>query len=143
MTRTDLWPRLEPLLARVERPARYIGGEWGARVAEDPEYRVALVYPDTYEIGQANQAIAILYDKLNGVPGVAAERVYLPWLDLIELMRAEGLPLFSLETTSPLSEFDLIGITLPYELSYSNVLEVLDLAGIPLRSALRGEDDPL
>lgn len=143
MTRTDLWPRLEPLLARVERPARYIGGEWGARVAPDAAYRAVLVYPDTYEIGQANQAIAILYQALNELPDVAAERAYLPWADMIELMRAEQLPLFSLETTSPVAEFDLIGITLPYELTYTNILETLDLAGVPLRAEQRGESDPL
>lgn len=140
---TDLWPRLEPLLSRVERPARYIDREWGARHAEDAEYRAALVYPDTYEIGQANQAISILYAVLNGLEGVSAERAFVPWTDLGDLMRAEGLPLFTLESCAPLREFDLVGITIPYELTFSNILETLDLARIPLRSADRTEADPL
>ena len=143
MTRTDLWTAIEPLLRQVERPARYIDREWGAVHDEDAEYRAALVYPDTYEIGQANQAIAILYAILNRVDGVAAERAYLPWTDLSALMRERDIPLFSLESCSAVREFDLVGITLPYELSYSNVLETLDLAGIPLRSSERGESDPL
>ena len=109
----------------------------------DADYRAALIYPDTYEIGQANQAIAILYSVLNGLTGVAAERAYLPWIDMSALMREEGVPLFSLESCAPVCDFDLVGITLPYELSFSNVLETLDLAGIPLRTADRREGDPL
>jgi radical SAM family uncharacterized protein len=143
VTRTDLWPRLEPLLARVERPSRYLGGEWGSHHDASAEYRAALIYPDTYEIGQANQGLAILYSILNGLDSVAAERAFLPWLDLSELMRERGVPLFTLESCMPVAECDLVGITVPYELSYSNVLEVLDLAGIPLRSDARGETDPL
>lgn len=143
MTEPDLWARIEPLLRSVERPARYIDREWGARTSADAEYRVALVYPDTYEIGQSNQALAILYDLFNGLDGVAAERAYLPWLDMSQLMRREAVPLFSLETCTSLSEFDLVGITVPYELTYTNILEVLDLGGIPLRAADREECDPL
>ncbi len=143
MTAADLWPRIEPLLARVERPARYIDREWGARHVEDAEYRAVLIYPDTYEIGQANQAIAILYDVLNSIEGVAAERAYVPWTDLSALMREQGIPLFSLESCTAVSDFDLVGITLPYELSYSNVLETLDLAGVPLRADQRTEEHPL
>lgn len=143
MTAPDLWSRLEPLLCRIERPARYIDREWGARHASDAEYRAVLLYPDTYEIGQANQAIGILYGLLNGLKGVAAERAYLPWIDLIDLMRESDVPLFSLESCAPVSSFDLLGITLPYELTYTNVLEALDLAGLPLRSADRTEAHPL
>jgi radical SAM family uncharacterized protein len=143
VTSADLWPRIERLLSRVERPSRYIDREWGASHTTDAEYRAVLVYPDTYEIGQANQAIAILYSILNALPGVAGERTYLPWVDMGALMREEGIPLFSLESCAPVRDFDLVGITLPYELSFSNVLETLDLAGIPLRSAERGSDDPL
>lgn len=143
MTRVDLWPAVEPLLARVERPTRYIDREWGAHHAPDAEYRAALLYPDTYEIGQANQAIGILYSQLNAIPGVAAERAYLPWIDLIDLMRANDVPLFSLESCAPVGSFDLLGITLPYELSYTNVLEALDLAGLPLRSNDRDESHTL
>ena len=143
MTRADLWPAVEPLLARVERPARYIDREWGARHDDSAAYRAVLVYPDTYEIGQANQAIAVLYDALNVIPDVAAERAYLPWLDMATLMRENGVPLFSLESCAAVREFDLLGITIPYELTYSNILEVLSLAGIALRSADRAETDPL
>ncbi len=143
MTRTDLWPRIEPLLARIERPARYIDREWGARHDEDAQYRVALAYPDTYEIGQANQAIGILYDVLNSLDGVAAERVYLPWADLIALMREEGVELFSLESCAPVASFDIIGITVPYELTWTNILEMLDLAGLAVRASDRAEGDPL
>ena len=143
MTRTDLWDRVEPLLAGVERPARYIDREWGARHGDDAEYHAVLIYPDTYEIGQANQAVAILYHALNELPGVAAERAYLPWVDMSAALREAGVPLFSLESCRPLSEFDLVGITIPYELTFTNILETLDLAGIPLRAAARGDDDPL
>lgn len=143
MTTLDLWPSVEPLLELVERPSRYLNREWGARYAGESSYRAVLVYPDTYEIGQANQALAILYQALNDMDGVAAERAYLPWKDMIALMRERGIPLFALESCAPLSAFNLIGITVPYELSYSNILEVLDLAGIPLRSADRDATHPL
>ncbi len=140
---TDLWPRVERLLARVERPARYIDREWGARHAPEAGYRVALLYPDTFELGMANQAIGILYDRLNRLDGVAAERVFLPWKDMAAAMRDTEVPLFTLESCAPVSECDLLGVTLPYELTYTNVLEALDLAGIPLRSADRTEAHPL
>lgn len=140
---SSVWERVEPLLERVERPARYIDSEWGAVKKPDAAYRVALLYPDVYEIGMANQGLAILYQALNEMPGVAAERVYLPWMDMAEQMRATDVPLFTLETCTPLPECDLIGITLPYELTYSNILEALDLAGVPFRSCDRTESDPL
>ena len=143
MTRTDLWNRVEPLLAGVERPARYIDREWGASHCEDAGYAVALIYPDTYEIGQANQAIAILYNALNALDDTAAERAYLPWVDMSSAMREAGVPLFSLESCRPVREFDLVGITVPYELTLTNVLETLDLAQIPLRAADRSDADPL
>lgn len=143
MTQADLWPQIESMLGRVERPARYVDREWGAHHGADADYRAVLIYPDTYEIGQANQAIAILYGILNSLAGVSAERSYLPWLDMIALMRDEDVPLFSLESTSAVRDFDLVGITIPYELTYSNILETLDLAGIPLRTSQRGEGDPL
>jgi len=140
---TDLWPLVEPLLQRVERPARYIDREWGAVHADGASYRVALLYPDTYELGMANQALAILYARLNAMDGVAAERSFVPWVDMGAAMRAAGVPLFTLESCAPVSECDLLGITLPYELTYTNVLEALDLAGLAVRSADRGEGDPL
>jgi len=143
VTRTDLWSRVEPLLAGVERPARYIDREWGAAHDPDASYQAVLIYPDTYEIGQANQAIAVLYHAINSLPDTAAERAYLPWVDMSAAMRAAGVPLFSLESCRPVSEFDLVGITVPYELTLTNVLETLDLAGIALRAADRVDGDPL
>jgi radical SAM family uncharacterized protein len=143
VARLDSDTGLVRLLASVERPARYIDGEWGARHAVDPDYRIALVYPDTYEIGMANQALAILYDRLNRVQGVAAERAFVPWKDLGALIRSDGPPLATLESDTPLAECALIGITLPYELTFPGILEVLDLAGMPLRATNRGEGAPL
>jgi radical SAM family uncharacterized protein len=140
---SDLWSRVEPLLAAVERPARYIDSEFGARHRASAEYRVALLYPDTYELGMANQAIAILYDLLNGADGVAAERVYVPWKDMAAAMRAADVPLFTLESVSPVRDCDLFGITMPYELTCTNICESLDLAGIPLRAVDRTADDPI
>ncbi|MBA4370770.1 MAG: B12-binding domain-containing radical SAM protein [Coriobacteriaceae bacterium] len=140
---SDLWDRVEPLLREVERPARYIDGEWGAAHRPEPAYVAALVYPDTYEIGMANQGLAILYERLNALSGVAAERAYLPWKDMAAAMRRAGVPLFTLESCRPLTACDLVGITLPYELTYTNVLEALDLAGIPLRAAERTVADPI
>ncbi len=140
---TDLWPQVEPLLAQVERPARYIDSEFGAVHRREAGYRVALLYPDTYELGMANQAIAILYDRLNRLADVAAERVYVPWKDMGDAMRAAGVPLFTLESVSAVRSCDLLGITIPYELTCTNICEALDLSGIPLRAVDRGEEDPL
>lgn len=140
---SSVWSRIEPLLASVERPVRYIDSEWGAIRSDTASYRAALLYPDTYEIGMANSALAILYQQLNALEGVAAERVYLPWLDMSSTMRANDIPLFTLETATPVSECDLLGITLPYELTCSNILEALDLAGIPLYASQRDGSHPL
>jgi radical SAM family uncharacterized protein len=136
-------PRLEPLLGQVNQPSRYLGGELNQILKPEAAYRVAFMYPDTYEIGAANLAVAILYDVLNQVADVACERVYLPWLDMQEAMRAAGIPLFSLESHAPVGDFDLFCITLPHELAATNILRALDLAGIPLCAADRGEADPL
>ncbi|MBQ3106136.1 MAG: TIGR03960 family B12-binding radical SAM protein [Eggerthellaceae bacterium] len=140
---TDLWPRVERLLACVERPARYIDHEWGSVRKDDADFRFCMVYPDTYELGQANQAVRILVNAVNAMPGMAAERAFLPAVDMCDLMREEGVPLFSLESCAPLGEFDVVGVTLPHELAATNVLETLDLAGIPLHADERGEDDPI
>lgn len=139
----DLWPRLEPLLARVERPARYLDHEWGSTRKEGADFNYCMVYPDTYELGQPNQAVRILVNAVNATEHLAAERAFLPAVDLIDLMREEGVPMFSLESCAPLSEFDAIGITLPHELAATNVLEVLDLSGLPLRAVDRAQDDPI
>ena len=144
MARRDLWPRVEPLLSRVERPARYLNHEWGssAPVAEG-DFAFCMIYPDTYELGQANQAVRILVNAVNATDGMGAERAFLPAVDMADLMREEGVPLFSLESCRPVADFDVVGITLPHELAATNVLETLDLAGIPLRTADRAEGDPI
>lgn len=140
-----LFSQLEWLLPTVGRPARYSGAEWNARPVDwaGARLRVALAYPDLYEVGMANLGLMILYDRLNRLPGVLAERVYAPWSDMDAALRRAGLPLYSLESMHPLADFDLIGISLPYELTYSNVLSLLDLAGLPLLAAERGDSHPL
>ncbi len=136
---------LDEILHGVNRPARYTGGEWNSRVKdwESAEVRVALAYPDLYEIGLSNLAIPILYDLLNDQPGVLAERVYAPWGDMAQALRAAATPLYSLESKHPLKDFDILGFSLGYELTYTNVLNMLDLAGIPLLASERDESCPL
>jgi len=136
---------LDRLLHRVQKPARYTGGEWNSVIKdwESTPIRVVLSYPDTYEIGMSNMALPILYDLLNSRPDVLAERVFAPWVDTEALMREEGIPLFSLESRRPLGEFDIIGFSLGYELTYTNVLNMLDLAGIPVLASERDNSHPL
>lgn len=131
---------------QIRQPARLIGEEPGAGpgFSSDPqELRVVLGFPDAYEIGISNQAIQILYDLARHMPGVGVERTYLPWTDAISAMRREAIPLLTLETWSPVATADLVGLTLQHELNYTNVLEMLDLAGIPLRREERREGHPL
>ena len=130
---------LDSILAGVTRPGRYAGHEWNS-VAKDWQQvrlRVALAYPDAYEVGMSNLGLAILYDVLNRQPDVLAERVYAPWPDMERAMRSSAVPLFALESRRALSDFDWIGFSLQYELNYSNVLNMLDLAGIPLLASER------
>ncbi len=136
---------LERILPWVQKPARYTGGEWNSIVKDwdATPLRLALAFPDIYEIAMSNLGLAILYDILNRQPHVLAERVYAPWTDMEAAMRREGLPLFSLESRRPLRGFDIIGFSLPYEQLYTNALNMLDLASIPLRSAERSPHDPL
>ncbi|HEV8155832.1 MAG TPA: hypothetical protein VGP67_09875, partial [Gaiellales bacterium] len=135
--------KIEAVLETVQKPSRYIGGEANQVRKPQATRLVALCYPDAYEIGISNQALQILYAQVNARAAFAAERVYCPWPDMADAMRAEGIPLFTLETWRPVSEVDMLGITLQAELTYSNVLEVLDLAGIPIRAAERGASDPI
>ena len=135
--------RIESLLERVEKPARYIGGEVGSIVKQEYSLRVVLSYPDVYEIGTANQAVQIIYSLINHHTNSWAERVYCPWPDLSALMRETGVPLFALESWEPVAGADLWGFTLQHELTYTNILEMLDLAGVPLRWQDRAGDDPL
>jgi radical SAM family uncharacterized protein len=136
---------LEQILRKVQKPGRYTGGEWNSVIKDwhTIETKVALAFPDIYDLGMSNLGLAILYDILNRQPDILAERVYAPWTDMETAMREAGLPLFSLETRHPLSEFDIIGFSLPYEQLYTNLLNMLDLAGIPLLAGERGADWPL
>jgi radical SAM family uncharacterized protein len=136
---------LNDILYQVSKPARYTGGEWNS-IAKDWQatpIRVALAFPDTYELGMSNLALPILYKILNDQPDVLAERVYAPWADMETLLRHHNIPLFSLETKHPLSDFDIVGFSLGYELTYTNVLNMLDLAKIPLFSHQRDNSHPL
>ena len=125
---------LDKILYQVKKPARYTGGEWNSIVKDwdKTPIRVTLIYPDSYEIGMSNMALPILYELLNSQSDVLAERAFAPWPDMEMLMRAEGIPLFSLESKRPLNEFDIIGFSLGYELTYTNVLNMLDLAQMPV-----------
>jgi radical SAM family uncharacterized protein len=142
---SDLWPRIEPLLARVEKPARYIGMERGAQAPVHGPNSVSwlLVYPDTYEIGLPNQGLQILYEILNERDDAVAERAYAPWVDLEAELRAHGLPLFSVDTHRAAGDFDVIAFNLSAELIYTNVLNLVDLAGVAVRNEDRRADDPI
>src|SRR6478609_8437949 len=135
--------KIEAVLETVQKPSRYIGGEANQVLKPTATSLVALCYPDAYEVGISNQALQILYAQVNARDAFAAERVYCPWPDMGDAMRREGIPLFTLESWRPVREADLLGITLQAELTYSNVLEVLDLSGIPVRAKDRREDDPI
>jgi radical SAM family uncharacterized protein len=133
------------ILHQVNRPGRYTGGEWNslAKDWDKTRIRIALAYPDAYEIGMSNMALPILYDILNRQPDVLAERVYAPWVDMEAAMRSRRIPLLSLETRHPLKDFDIIGFSLGYELTYTNVLNMLDLAQVPLLASARNDAHPL
>ncbi len=133
------------ILKSVTKPGRYSGGEYG-QIIKDKEKvkaRFAFCFPDTYEIGMSNLGVRILYGALNAQEDIWCERVYTPWVDMQEKMREHNLPLCSIESGDELSCFDFVGFTLQYEMSYTNVLAMLDMAKIPLRSKDRGEDAPI
>lgn len=136
---------LENILPLVKKPGRYIGGELhsSGKAWEDAIVRFAFVFPDLYEIGMSHQGLQILYHIINEQSGMLAERCYAPDIDMERELRKQGQPFFSIESRTPLQKFDVLGITLPYELSYTNILTILDLAGIPFRTENRGEDYPL
>ncbi|MEN9823409.1 MAG: hypothetical protein RLZ04_1835 [Actinomycetota bacterium] len=142
---TSLWARIEPLLARVQKPARYIGCEDGAVVPRHAPGKVSwlLAYPDTYEIGLPNQGLQILHEILNERDDAVAERTYAPWSDMSALMRQRGVPLFSVDTHRAAGEFDILAFNLSAELVYTNVLDMVDLAGVPVRTEERTEEHPL
>ncbi len=136
---------LDSILPLVEKPARYVGGEWNTvqKPAGEINLRIALCFPDTYEIGMSHLGLKILYSLLNKRQGWAAERVYAPWPDMEAKLRERAIPLLSLESYTPLSDFDVVGFSLQYEMTYTNVLTMLDLGGVPLHTRERTFDSPL
>jgi radical SAM family uncharacterized protein len=138
-------PYPDRILYEVTRPARYTGGEWNCVIKdwEKTALKFALCYPDTYEVGMSNMALPILYEILNRPPDVLAERVYAPWVDMEAALRAAGIPLLSLESKRPLKDFDVVGFSLDYELTYTNVLNILDLGQIPILAAERDDSHPI
>jgi len=145
LTPEQIEAKLDRILLKVQKPGRYVGGELNITVKdwEAVTTKVALVFPDIYDIGVSNVGLKILYDQVNQRADSLAERAYVPWRDMEALMREHGIPLYSLESKRPLAAFDLIGFTLPYETLYTNALNALDLAGIPVRAAERGEEHPI
>ncbi len=135
----------DEILMKIEKPARYIGGEVNAvtKKLDDIDVRFAMCFPDVYEIGMSHLGIQILYDMFNRRDDVWCERVYSPWVDLDKVMREEKIPLFALESQDPVRDFDFLGITIQYEMCYTNILQVLDLSGIPLHAKDRTEEDPI
>lgn len=135
----NLSDRIEKLLTKVQKPAMYMGGEYNS-VMKDPakvDVRYAFLFPDTYDIGMSHLGMKILYHTINKREDAWCERVFSPWVDMAQLMRENDIPLFSLESRTPVKEFDFLGVTLQYEMSYTNILEALDMAGIPLRACDR------
>ncbi len=144
-TAPTVWPRLEQLLPLVSKPIQYVGGELGAVVKDwdAAAVRWALMYPDAYEVGLPNQGLQILYEVLNELPDVLAERSYAVWPDLERLMRERGVPQFTVDGHRPVCAFDLFGVSFATELGYTNLLTALDLAGIPLYAAERDGGHPV
>ena len=149
-----LWPRLEPLLELVSKPIQYVGGELNSTTkdwdcggygpdGDERTVRWSLMYPDAYEVGVPNQGVMILYEVLNERPDAMAERTYAVWPDLEALMRTSGVPQFTVDSHRSVRDFDLLGVSFSTELGYTNLLTALDLAGIPLHAADRGDDDPV
>ncbi len=133
-----------PLLSQVERPGRYIGGEFGCALPKPgARARIALCFPDLYEVGMSHIGLSVLYEAVNRLPDLSAERAFMPWPDMEAGIRSRGLPLLSLESATPLRGFDAVGFSLQYELTYTNLLAMLDLGGIPRRADRRGPSDPI
>ena len=135
----------DEILMKIEKPARYIGGEVNSvmKDKENIDVRFAMCFPDVYEIGMSHLGIQILYDMFNRREDVWCERVYSPWTDLDKIMREEQIPLFALESQEPVKNFDFLGITIQFEMCYTNILQVLELSQIPLHSTERTEKDPI
>src|SRR4051794_33680936 len=141
----SLFPRLEPLLAQVQKPIQYVGGELNSTVKDWDACTVrwALMYPDAYEVGLPNQGVMILYEVLNEVSDVLAERTYAVWADLEKLMREHHVPQFTVDAHRPVGDFDVLGLSFSTELGYTNMLNALSLADIPLEAKDRTEDHPI
>ena len=145
MMNTALKEAVFRLLLRVQKPGQYIGGELNAVVKNHRDVRgkLCLAFPDTYGLGTSHHGLQVLYTIMNNDPQWACERAFTPWIDFEKVLRENGLPLYSLETFTPLKEFDLIGFSLQYEVCYTNLLTMLDLGGVPLHSKDRALSDPL
>lgn len=138
--------KIDPVwLMHIRKPARYIGGEWNSVVKDHDsvDVKVALAFPDVYEVAMSHLGLKIIYSVLNARNDTLAERVYAPWVDMEALMREKHIPLYTLESKCPVKDFDVLGFTMPFEMCYTNILNMLDLAGIPLLAKDRGEDDPI
>lgn len=138
--------KIDPVwLMHIQKPARYIGGEWNSVVKDHDsvDVKVALAFPDVYEVAMSHLGLKIIYSVLNARNDTLAERVYAPWVDMEALMREKHIPLYMLESKCPVKDFDVLGFTMPFEMCYTNILNMLDLAGIPLLAKDRGEDDPI
>lgn len=137
--------KLEELLLTVQKPGRYVGGEWNSIRKEwtDDKVKFLLAFPDLYEVGMSNLGMKILYGILNERSDCLCERVFAPWRDFEDMLRANKIALYSLESRKPISEFDIVGFSLAYELGYTNVLNMLDLGGVPIKSCERRDGDPL
>ena len=138
-------PRLKRILPRVQKPARYTGGEYKEIQKDKSEVdtRFAFCFPDNYEIGMSNLGMRILYAVINRMDGVWCERCFAPWPDMEEEMRKAGIPLYGLESGDPVTDFDFIAFSLGYEMAYTNVLNMLDLAGLPVRASERDDSMPI
>jgi len=145
MINKELQSKIQSILHAVQVPGRYTGGEFNQIVKSwnDVGLRIALLFPELYDLGMSNLGLMILYDIINQIPDYAAERAFLPWPDMEEAMRDNNIPLYSLETKNPLADFDILAISIPYESLYTNVLNALDLAGLPLYSSDRSIEHPL
>src|ERR1044072_2869579 len=145
MAGESVFPLLEPLLPKVQKPIQYVGGELNSTVKEwgSADVRWALMYPDAYEVGLPNQGVQILYEVLNERDWILAERTYSVWPDMESVLREHGIPQFTVDGHRPVREFDVFGLSFSTELGYTNMLTALDLAGIPLHAADRTDDDPI
>ena len=135
----------DEILLKIEKPARYIGNEVNSVMKDKDkiDIRFAMCFPDVYEIGMSHLGIQILYDMFNRREDIWCERVYSPWVDLDEIMREEQIPLFALESQDPIRDFDFLGITIQYEMCYTNILQILDLSQIPLSARDRDDSVPI